>query len=91
MPARDQAATMPGIRVPPWASTTTAPAGTATSAPRAVILPPRTSSVPRSIGAPSIVTMRALVMASDRSWPGNHAHSASSASGNEHLLACSIT
>ena len=59
---RMKAATMPGITVPPCASTTTAPAGTATSAPTAAILPARTSRLPCSIGGPSMVTMRALTM-----------------------------
>ena len=53
----------PGVTVLPAASTTVAPAGTGTLAPTAAILPPRSTSVPRSIVDPVAVMMRALVIA----------------------------
>ena len=40
----------PGVTILPVASMTRAPAGTATFAPTAAILPPRITTVPRSIG-----------------------------------------
>jgi len=66
MPAREYALTRPGITVPPFASMIRAPVGTFTLAPTSRILPLRITITPIGMTLPSIVMIRALVIAVGR-------------------------
>ncbi len=85
-PRFEDEATRPGVTTPPLASITLAPAGTATLAPRAAILPSLITRVPFGIAAVETGSMRALTMATVSAAAGRASAQAALARSSDRII-----